>query len=67
MAKVVVTLKTIEREALVQLADRERRDPRAQASLIICEELQRRGLLSTGSESQAQTGSGKVGNEPRPA
>lgn len=47
MARVTVTLKTAEREALVKLAQRERRDPREQAAKIVADELARRGLLPT--------------------
>lgn len=36
------------RDALIQLARRERRDPRDQAALIIIRALQRRGLLPKG-------------------
>jgi hypothetical protein len=45
MARVTVTLKSSERDALVELAERERRDPRSQAAVIIARELERAGLL----------------------
>lgn len=45
MVKINVSLKPVERDALVQLAERERRDPRDQAALIVVRELERRGLL----------------------
>ncbi len=45
MARLMVTLETIERDALWDLAQREQRDPRAQAALIIRRELERLGLL----------------------
>jgi hypothetical protein len=45
MTHVTVTLKIKEREALVELARRERRDPRDQAALIVVRELERAGLL----------------------
>lgn len=46
MARITITLKRIERDALFALAEQEMRDPRAQAALIIRCELKRRGLLS---------------------
>ena len=45
MARIIVPLKITERDALVQLAERERRDPRDQAALIVVRELERAGLL----------------------
>ncbi len=45
MARVTVTLLIVERDALVKLSERECRDPRAQAALIIRRELERLGLL----------------------
>lgn len=45
MARVTITLEDTEKEALIALAMKERRDPRAQAALLISRELQRRGLL----------------------
>ncbi len=45
MSRVTVTLKSAERDALCKLAENERRDPRAQAAVIIVRELERRGLL----------------------
>jgi hypothetical protein len=47
MARVIVNLGEHERSALDRLAKRERRIPRAQAALIIRQELERRGILST--------------------
>ena len=43
--RVYVPLDEIERRALGQLASRERRDPRAQAALLIRRELERLGLI----------------------
>lgn len=43
--RVTIYLEQEEREALTHLAQRERRDPRDQAALMIREDLQRRGLL----------------------
>ena len=45
MAKMVLTLHIAERDALFKLAECERRDPRAQAALLLRGELERRGLL----------------------
>jgi len=45
MARVTVTLKPDEREALRTLAERERRDPRQQAALNVVHELKRAGML----------------------
>ena len=45
LTRLTVTLRTDERDALRTLAEWEFREPRAQAALIIREELQRRGLL----------------------
>jgi len=42
---ITVSLQQDEREALITLASQERRDPRAQAALILRHELERRGLL----------------------
>lgn len=45
MPMLKVLLQPNEREALLTLANRELRDPRQQAALIIRRELERRGLL----------------------
>ena len=45
MAKIIVYLGDQERNALLQLAQREMRLPRAQAALIIRQELVRQGML----------------------
>jgi hypothetical protein len=45
--KVTIYLDQQERDALSNLAQRERRDPRDQAALIIRRELERAGLLPT--------------------
>ena len=45
MTQFSVRLFREEREALVALAQEERRDPRDQAALIIRQELERRGML----------------------
>lgn len=47
MARLTITLEVTEKSALIEYAEREFRDPRAQAAMIIREELQRRGFLST--------------------
>lgn len=46
MIRVNVTLRNEERDALWLLSERERRDPRAQAALLIRQSLERLGLLS---------------------
>jgi hypothetical protein len=63
MAKIIVYLGDQERNALLQLAQRELRLPRAQAALIIRQELVRQGMLplqhlaiDTASPLEAQTG-----------
>ena len=47
MARIIITLNTNERDALFAIAEREVREPRAQAALIIRRELERLGLLQT--------------------
>lgn len=47
MARIVIHLKDHEEKALVDLAQREFRDPRSQAALIVLNELKRRGLITT--------------------
>ncbi len=63
MAKIIVYLGDQERNALLQLAQRELRLPRAQAALIIRQELVRQGMLplqhpatEPASPHEAQTG-----------
>lgn len=66
MAQVTVTLRQAERDALVELAERERRDPRNQAALIIVRELVRLGLVtseSTTSPLTHQPCSGDIAND----
>jgi hypothetical protein len=46
MPTLKVLLDPEEREALASLAERERRDTRAQAAILIRRELERRGLLT---------------------
>lgn len=46
MGRITLTLETREKDALIELAIIECRDPRYQAALIIREELIRRGLLT---------------------
>jgi hypothetical protein len=46
MAKIIILLGDLERDALYQLSKQEYRDPRAQAAIIIRDELIRRGLLT---------------------
>jgi len=47
MAKIVIFLIPQERDALIELAKREFRDPRSQAAFIIRQTLERYGLLET--------------------
>ena len=47
MAQITIILKSTEKDALQILAEQEFRDTRAQAALIIRQELERRGLLAT--------------------
>ena len=53
MARIWVTLQEDEREALRAIAQRERRDPRAQAALMIRRELEREGLLPAEAQFQS--------------
>lgn len=53
MRRMTVTLHQDEREALITLAQRERRDPRAQAAVLIRRELERIGLLPPADASSA--------------
>jgi hypothetical protein len=45
LAQITIILKSYEKDVLYMLAEREFRDPRAQAALIIRHELERRGLF----------------------
>lgn len=45
MRKITITVDECERAALIQLAARERRDPRDQAAVIILRELARLGYI----------------------
>ena len=54
MAKIIVYLGEQERTALQQLAQREMRVPRAQAALIIRQELVRQGMLPIQNSPQGQ-------------
>lgn len=47
MPQITITMKSTEKDALRMLAEREYRDLRSQAALIIRRELERRGLLET--------------------
>ena len=60
MPKIIVYLAEQERNALLQLAQREMRVPRAQAALIICQELRRLGMLPA-----QTTVSDEESNEPQ--
>ena len=52
MSKIIIYLGEKERTALQQLAQREMRVPRAQAALIIQQELVRQGMLTIQNNSQ---------------
>jgi hypothetical protein len=55
MKRLTITLMQDERTALWELAQRERREPRDQAALIIRRELEREGLLQpVNTSAQAQ-------------
>jgi len=58
MLRFTVNLQTEEREALVALAQQERRDPRDQAAIIIRDVLRARGLLPG-----PATGAGQAGGD----
>lgn len=45
MSQITIILKPAEKETLMELADRERRDPRSLGGLLIREALEHRGLL----------------------
>jgi len=45
MTRLTICQKEHKKTALWALAEKEFRDPRAQAALIICQELERRGML----------------------
>lgn len=52
MRRMTVSLRQEEREALLALAEQERRDPRQQAAVLIRQELERYGLIQSGMEIQ---------------
>ncbi len=47
MARITLTINESERKGLIALSERERRDPRNQAALLIRQALERAGLLPT--------------------
>jgi hypothetical protein len=51
---ITVPLKADEKDALRKLAERERRDPRQQAALIVVRELERAGVLPAKSTEPTQ-------------
>ena len=55
MTRITVNLTLQERDALIALAGKELRHPRAQAALIIRLELQRQGLIETAKPLLANT------------
>jgi hypothetical protein len=60
MARIMITLQQNEREALRELAQRERRDPRDQAALFVRDGLQRVGLLPVDQPTPIVDGFGRV-------
>lgn len=60
MRKIVISLDGQELSALNVFAQRERRDSREQAALIIRTELERRGLLPVNAEAMTQRDAGKL-------
>lgn len=48
MAQITVTLSLNEKKALAELSDRTKRDPRKQAAMLICQGLERAGVLPSG-------------------
>ncbi len=61
MARVMIRLENEERDALVQLALNEKRDPRDQASLLIRKALERRGFLRDSQNQLARDAARGVG------
>jgi hypothetical protein len=53
MAKIIVYLREQENDALQRLAQKEYRQPKAQAALMIRRELERLGMLDTPSTTEA--------------
>lgn len=64
MNRITVTLEPNERDALWLLAKRERRDPRAQAALLIRERLEDLGLLQPIPPSDVDGGTNGPGQTP---
>jgi hypothetical protein len=54
MTRITVPLKSSERDALWKLAERERRDPRDQAALIVVRALEQAGFLPTAPQGVGQ-------------
>ncbi len=48
MIRISIDLQEDERQALIEVANREKRHPRQQAAMLIRRELERRGLLPAG-------------------
>lgn len=63
MARIWVTLQEEERQALRAMAQRERRDVRAQAALMIRRELERQGLLPAQAHFQSAEQQRKKGQD----
>jgi hypothetical protein len=65
MTKLVIFIPNQESDALRALAEQEYRDPRAQAALIIRQELERRGLLAAATDRPPQPADAQVQPAPQ--
>jgi hypothetical protein len=64
MARITICLTDLEKTALRTLAEKEFREPRAQAALIIRQELERRGLISKEQTTDSNYRTQPAANEP---
>jgi hypothetical protein len=53
MTRITLSLEACEKEALIELAARELRDPQSQAALIIRNDLERRGFLAASAKNKS--------------
>lgn len=60
MGRMTIILNSAEKNALIKLAEREYRDPRAQAGLLVRQSLERLGLLQPESAPNSQK---KINND----
>ena len=63
MERITIFLKTFEKDALLRLANKEYRDPRIQAALIIRQDLERRGLLDSEEPQQKEIKANSEGQQ----